>query len=131
LPDSNTAANTPFEALGSEAAVYSLVKDFYQYMDELPECKIIRDMHNGDLESMIDKLATFLVGWMGGPRRYQERFGSVVIPAAHQCFSIGEHERDLWLLCMQRALACSALDSYWQDTLMNAFQAMADMCRTH
>ncbi len=124
------APSNPFEALGGETAVYELVTAFYQKMDELPECKPIRDMHKSNLEPMVDKLATFLIGWMGGPRRYQEKFGSVVIPASHRQFSIGEAERDQWLLCMQLALKESGLSSEWQLALMNGFKTMADMCRT-
>lgn len=127
---SGTAVTNPFEAFGSEAAVHQLVSVFYQKMDELPECKTIRDMHKGDLQPMVDKLATFLIGWMGGPRRYQEKFGSVVIPAAHKPFAIGEAERDQWLLCMQLALAESSLEEKWQKALMDAFLPMAEMCRT-
>ncbi len=125
-----TDAKTPFDAFGSEAAVHQLVRVFYQKMNTLPECKRIRDMHKGDLEPMIDKLATFLVGWMGGPRRYQEKFGSVVIPAAHKAFAIGEAERDQWLLCMRLALDESELDTKWRKALMDALLPMADMCRT-
>lgn len=127
---STSDASTPLEAFGSEAAVRQMVRVFYQKMDELPECKPIREMHKGDLEPMIDKLATFLIGWMGGPRRYQEKFGSVVIPAAHSSFAIGDAERDQWLMCMQHALDQSDLDPHWQRALMDAFKPMADMCRT-
>lgn len=127
---STSDASNPFEAFGSEAAVQQLVRVFYQKMDELPECKTIRDMHKGDLEPMVDKLATFLIGWMGGPRRYQEKFGSVVIPAAHKSFDIGEAERDQWLLCMEQALDQCELEPQWRTTLLDAFRPMADMCRT-
>lgn len=128
--ESRSEPSNPFEAFGSEAAVYQIVSVFYHKMDELPECKTIRDMHKGDLEPMVDKLATFLIGWMGGPRRYQEKFGSVVIPEAHSQFAIGEAERDQWLLCMQLALEQSELSPQWRKTLLEAFKPMADMCRT-
>lgn len=127
---STQAPGTPYEALGSEAAVRELVESFYGYMDTLPECQVIRAMHKGDLEPMIDKLATFLTGWMGGPQRYREKFGRVVIPAVHEPFAIGESERDQWLLCMERALADTELNENWRQRLMEGFGAMAEMCRT-
>ena len=79
---------------------------------------------------MVDKLAVFLIGWMGGPQHYTERFGRVVIPAAHQPFRIGPKERDQWLLCMRRALMDVEADEELVEALMEAFQRMADMCRT-
>ena len=63
---------------------------------------------------MIEKLSVFLIGWMGGPQKYNKRFGRIIIPAAHQPFDIGEAERDQWLLCMRKALAVSPLDKPMQ-----------------
>ncbi len=121
---------TPFEAIGSEEAVLRLVEDFYRYMDTLPECRVIREMHAEELAPMVDKLATFLVGWMGGPQRYTERFGRVVIPVAHKNFDIGDEESAQWLLCMERALADSEFSDAWQERLMVSFSRMAKMCQT-
>ena len=50
------------------------------------------------------RLTAFLCGWMGGPRLYNERFGSISIPGVHQHLQVTELERDLWLQCMQSAL---------------------------
>lgn len=80
-------------------------------MDSLPEARTIRAMHADDLAPMTEKLAVFLTGWMGGPDRYRERYGRVVIPAAHEPFPIGTAERDQWLLCMLRAEATGGLRS--------------------
>ena len=99
-----TEEETPYELLGGDDGVRALVADFYEHMDTLPEAKTIRAMHKGDLSEITDKLATFLIGWLGGPQRYQERFGRVIIPLAHRPFPIGPAERDAWLLCMHRAL---------------------------
>ncbi|MGB1580523.1 MAG: globin, partial [Nevskiales bacterium] len=52
-----------------------------------------------------DKLARFLCGWMGGPRRYAEKYGPINIPGAHSHLGIGPAERDQWLHCMEEALA--------------------------
>ncbi len=83
-----------------------------------------------ELARQEDKLATFLVGWMGGPQRYNERFGRVVIPAAHQRFDIGPAERDAWLACMQDAVDESALTPDMAKRVMDSFGKMAEMCRT-
>ena len=120
---------TPYELLGGNAGVRHLVADFYELMDTLPEAAPIRAMHKGDLSEMSDKLGTFLIGWLGGPQRYQERFGRVIIPLAHRPFSIGPSERDQWLLCMDRALQETSLDASMKTRLMESFGRMAEMCR--
>ena len=124
-----TEEKTPYELLGGDDGVRRLVADFYDFMDTLPEAAPIRAMHKGDLSEMTDKLGTFLIGWMGGPQRYQERFGRVIIPLAHRPFPIGPSERDQWLLCMHRALENTALDASMKARLMDSFGRMAEMCR--
>jgi hemoglobin len=120
---------TPYELLGRDEGVRKLVADFYEVMDTLPEAAPIRAMHKGDLAEMTDKLGTFLIGWMGGPQRYQERFGRVIIPLAHRPFPIGPSERDQWLSCMNHALERTTLEPSMKARLMDSFGRMAEMCR--
>lgn len=128
----STAAEekSPYELLGGDQGVRRLTADFYGLMDTLPEAAAIRAMHKGDLSEMTDKLATFLIGWLGGPQHYQERFGRVIIPLAHKPFRIGPSERDQWLMCMQGALEKTSLDASMRARLMDSFGRMAEMCRT-
>lgn len=121
---------TPYELLGGDEGVKQLTVDFYGLMDTLPEAAPIRAMHKGDLSEMTDKLSTFLIGWLGGPQRYQERFGRVIIPLAHKPFPIGPSERDQWLMCMQGAIDKTLLDDSMKARLMDSFGRMAEMCRT-
>ena len=120
---------TPYELLGGDEGVRKLTADFYALMNTLPEAAPIRAMHKVDLSEMVDKLSTFLIGWMGGPQRYQERFGRVIIPLAHRQFPIGPAERDQWLLCMKGALDRTSLDASMKRRLMDSFGRMAEMCR--
>jgi hemoglobin len=121
---------SPYAAIGGEDGVRALVSRFYGLMSTLPEAAGIRAMHEGDLEPMIEKLTTFIVGWMGGPRRYTERFGPVIIPAAHHAFAIGPEERDAWLLCFETALSEQRVAPEWHTAIMGPMRAMAEMCRT-
>ncbi len=121
---------TPYDLLGGDGGVRTLTADFYGLMDTLPEAAPIRAMHKGDLSEMTDKLGTFLIGWLGGPQRYQERFGRVIIPLAHKPFAIGPSERDQWLMCMHGALEKTSLDASMKARLMDSFGRMAEMCRT-
>ena len=98
-------SDNSFKAAGEEAGIRKLVNDFYRFMDELPEATIIRAMHKTELTESRDKLTLFLCGWMGGPKLYHEKYGSINIPRDHAHLIVGEAERDAWLLCMERAIA--------------------------
>ena len=96
--------DTSFLAAGGEAGILRLVEAFYQAMSDEPQAQTIRAMHADDLTISIDKLARFLCGWTGGPKRYAEKYGGMALPPAHAHLPIGEAEKDAWLMCMQRAL---------------------------
>ena len=95
---------TLFDQIGGEPAIRALVKDFYHYMDTLPEVADIRAQHDPNLESAIEKLSLFLIGWSGGPQVYIEKYGHPRLRARHLPFKIGIKERDQWLYCMFKAL---------------------------
>ncbi len=93
-----------YRAAGEEAGIRRLCDDFYHFMSTLPEAAHIRAMHREDLATIADKLTLFLCGWLGGPRKYGEKYGPIHIPMAHRHLVINEPERDAWLLCMQKAV---------------------------
>ena len=91
-------------AAGGEDGVRRLVDHFYTLMER--EYGEIWRMHDAtDLAR--DKLARFLIGWMGGPRRYHERYGRISIPEVHRHLTVSAPHRDAWLACMGRA--CEAM----------------------
>lgn len=98
-------SDNSFQAAGGVEGIRKLVDDFYHEMDTLPEAAIIRGMHRQNLTESREKLTFFLCGWMGGPKLYHEKYGSINIPRSHMHLPIGEAERDAWLLCMERAIA--------------------------
>ena len=69
---------TMYQVLGGREGIATLVKRFYALMDELPQAKTIRAMHPEDLTESIHKLELFLVGWMGGPSLYMQKYGHPV-----------------------------------------------------
>jgi hemoglobin len=91
------------EAMGGEDGVSRLVDMFFDNMEQLPEARTIHEMHP-DTALTREKLKVFLVGWLGGPKRYAERWGRIRIPKAHKHLPIDEAERDQWLLCMDKAV---------------------------
>ena len=96
--------DSSYTTAGKLEGIKVLVDSFYNYMDTLADAKKIRDMHPKDLELSKDKLTLFLCGWLGGPRMYQEKYGSISIPEIHKTLQVGEAERDAWLSCMKMAV---------------------------
>jgi hemoglobin len=122
-------ADASFQAAGGESGICALVESFYQEMDQLPEARIVREMHGPDLTEVKDKLARFLCGWLGGPRRYNEKYGPIHIPNAHQIFPIGSAERDAWLLCMQRAVEAQPFSPEFKAYFMKVIRVPAERVR--
>ena len=94
---------TPYQILG-EDGIRRLVGVFYDIMDSWPDAAALRAMHAQDLGPMKDKLAEYLIGWMGGPPLYADKHGTVCMTEPHEPYHIGPQERDQWLACMNRAL---------------------------
>lgn len=96
--------DSSYQAAGQEAGIRKLVDEFYHQMETLKKGQHIRAMHTDDLDIIKDKLAVFLMGWLGGPRNYAKKYGQMSIPMVHKHLVIGEEERDAWLYCMNEAL---------------------------
>jgi len=118
-----------FLAAGGEEGIRSWVEDFYRFMDTLPEARRIRAMHPDDIEISIDKLARFLCGWLGGPKRYQEKYGPIALPRAHRHLPIDAQDRDAWLACMERALAEQPFAEDFKVYLMEQLAIPAERVR--
>ena len=116
---------TPYEVIGGESAIRTLVEKFYYYMDTLPEAKGIRDIHQADLTSAETKLFKYLTGWLGGPNLYIEEYGHPMLRARHLPFAIGESERDQWMLCMNKAIDEVPMDPRLKTSLQTALQDLA------
>jgi hemoglobin len=117
-----------FQAAGGEAGIRKLVDHFYDIMASEPMYQRIYDWHPDDTTAR-DKLARFLCGWMGGPRRYQEHYGPISIPAVHQHLPVTATERDMWLGCMAQALAQQDYPQALRDYLLEQFSFPAELIR--
>jgi hemoglobin len=118
-----------YEHVGGEAGVRALVDRFYDLMDTLPEARDIRALHPPALDRSRDKLFWFLVGWLGGPPLYMERFGHPRLRARHLPFAIGARERDQWMMCMTRAIDERIADAEVRAVLAGALAPLADHMR--
>ncbi len=94
-----------YQAAGGIDGLRRLVDDFYRIMDESPAAADLRRMHPESLDASRDKLACFLSGWLGGPKLFAAKYGSIVIPAFHAQWPIDEAGSAAWLDCMAQAIA--------------------------
>ena len=119
---------TPYQILG-EDGIRELTRVFYDLMDTLPEAAELRAMHAADLSPMKEKLAEYLIGWMGGPPLYADKYGTVCMTTPHEPYHIGPEERDQWLLCMDKALAQTGASEELVEMLKVPMSRVADAVR--
>ncbi len=123
-----------YNAAGGEDGIRRLVNCFYDEMRDNPDYQRIWGWHpedkttdNGSKALSRDKLACFLCGWMGGPKRYHEKYGGINIPHAHKHLSITDVERDMWLSCMSFALSQQGYPEAFQKYLLEQLSRPAQM----
>ena len=119
-----------YRAAGAREGIYRLVERFYDYMETLPDARVIRAMHAPDLTTVREKLAVFLCAWLGGPNEYRARFGPLSIPSFHARYAIDAAERDAWLICMARAVDEQPWPDSFKTYFMQAIAVPAERVRT-
>jgi hemoglobin len=122
-------SNPHYEAIGGDKVIRALVERFYELMDTLPEAQGVRAMHARDLRGSKEKLFMFLSGWLGGPQRYVEKYGHPRLRQRHMPFTIGESERDQWMMCMRQAMEDVGVSPELRQQLEAAFFKTADFMR--
>lgn len=120
---------TPFEQLGGESGIRAISQRFYEIMQRLPEAKNILEMHPKNIQSSQEKLALFLIGWLGGPRLYEEKYGHPRLRARHLPFSIGKEERNMWILCMVHAFDELQIPEPIRSSVLHPLLNLADHMR--
>ncbi|MGO2510405.1 group II truncated hemoglobin [Marinomonas polaris] len=92
------------QAVGGLTGLQNLVETFYRIMKNTPEFRPLFDMHPSDIELTIDKLVSFLSGWMGGEKLFSKKYGPISLPQAHAHLIVTQKEKAMWLNCMAAAL---------------------------
>ncbi|MCQ4296568.1 group II truncated hemoglobin [Pseudomonas stutzeri] len=118
-----------FQAAGGEPGLQRLVADFYRVMEQAPQAANVRAMYPHDLSEAHDRLASFLCGWLGGPKRYAEKYGGISIPQFHTRWQVGEAERDAWLFCMEQAIARQPYTLAFAEYLLRQLRVPAERIR--
>lgn len=116
--------HSPYEILGEEG-VRNLAYAFYDVMTEDPSAKLIRDMHAEKLDEIKEKLFEYLTGWLGGPQRYAEHYGTVCLNEPHSHYHIGPQATEQWLGCMDKAIERIGADEQLKQALSKAFSHIA------
>ena len=122
-------SSTPFTLIGGQNTVDRLVDRFYDLMDTVPEAQVIRALHPQDLGNIRTVLKKYLAQWLGGPMTYSEERGHPRLRARHLPFSIGDAERDAWMLCMRQATAEVVTDAAVRDAILDKLSPLADWMR--
>jgi hemoglobin len=91
-----------FEQIGGEPTFRRLVHRFYELVAADPELRPVYPSR--DLGPAEEHLRLFLIQYWGGPATYNELRGHPRLRMRHVRFTIGERERDRWLLHMRTAL---------------------------
>lgn len=120
---------TLYEQLGGEAGVRALVDRFYDLMDMDADLAPLRALHGPSLDGAREKLWQFLSGYLGGPDLYVQRYGHPRLRARHLPFAIDTQARDLWLVCMGRALQDQQVPEPLAERLLHGFYGVADWMR--
>ena len=118
-----------FQAAGGEAGIRLVVDLFYELMDSRDVAQGIRAMHPQDLSLSRDKLATFLCGWLGGPRLYQAKYGGISIPGVHSHLHVDAAARDAWLTIMAEAVAAQPWAADFKEYIMRQLAVPAERVR--
>lgn len=114
-----------YQAAGGIEGLRRLVADFYRLMDEQPEAAELRRMHGESLHLASDKLACFLSGWLGGPKLFSEKYGSIALPAFHAQWPITEQLSQSWLNCMAQAIALQPYAPAFAEYLLTQLRVPA------
>ena len=124
-PPTYGVGDASYQAAGGIDGLQRLVADFYQLMEQLPEAAALRRLHGDSLELAADKLACFLSGWLGGPKLFQAKYGSIALPAFHAQWPIDDSLSDAWLACMADAIARQPYAADFAEYLLSQLRVPA------
>jgi hemoglobin len=100
-PPQGIAPSRAIYGMMGEEQIFRMCHDFYAEIGR----SSIRHLFPADLPAASEKIAAFLVGLLGGPPLYQQRYGDPMMRARHLVFAIDEAARQEWLRCFRVVLA--------------------------
>ena len=125
------ARKSAYERLGGDDGVRALVERFYDIIEQEEYAEELHLLHRrgfGVAPSREEQF-NYLSGFFGGPQRYVMKHGHARLKEIHEHVPIGPEMRDLWLRCMDQAIAGSGLDEDHAALLMRHLKAAAETAR--
>ena len=101
-----TAEDTPYKRLGGSDVVKAVVDTFYDIMEVEEEALLAtHKLEAGKVPSELrEKVALYLIGWLGGPQDYTATHGHPRLRMRHTHIPVDTGMRDAWTRCMGKAL---------------------------
>jgi hemoglobin len=124
---SESEAASIYERIGGAEAIDRVVESFYRQMSLLPQAQTIRAMHGDGLIAMKGVLKKYLSEQTGGPELYSSEKGHPPMRQRHQAFPIDNYAADVWMECMDLALAEHVEDADVRAQLHEKIRKLADM----
>ncbi|TWI53288.1 globin [Halalkalibacter nanhaiisediminis] len=119
---------TPYEALGGEPVLSSLVDTFYQYVSKHPD---LVQLFPSDLTETARKQKQFLTQFLGGPSLYLEEHGHPMLRARHMPFVITPIQAEAWLDCMKKAMDDVGIDGLIREYFLERLTMTAHHMVNH
>ncbi|MEO9255427.1 MAG: globin [Tepidiformaceae bacterium] len=92
---------TLLDRVGGRERVFAVVWRFYEFVEEDAD---LRAIYPEDLAPGREKLAQFLVQWMGGPPLYSEIHGHPRLRMRHFPFAVTDRLTGRWLRHIRQAM---------------------------
>lgn len=112
---------TLYDHLGDDNLM-KLVTHFY---DLVQKNSILSPLFKDDFDRIRDKQFCFLSQFLGGPPRYNEKYGHPRMRMRHLPHPIDEKAKEEWLKCMKEAIQTLEISDDLKTALYNCFPAVA------
>lgn len=126
--ESNERTKTIYELLGDEnlkALVDAFYSRVYTHQTLIP-------LFDNDINEVKDKQFCFLSQFLGGPQRYNEKYGPPRMRMRHMPHKIDNEAKEAWLQCMKEAIATLDVEDRLKVALYNCFPKLANhMVNSH
>ena len=99
--ESAVGTTTLLDRVGGRERVFAVVWRFYEFVEEDAD---LRAIYPEDLAPGREKLAQFLVQWMGGPPLYSEIHGHPRLRMRHFPFAVTDRLTGRWLRHIRQAM---------------------------
>jgi len=99
-PPQGISPSREIYAVMGEENIFRMCADFYKQI----ESSTIRELFPDDLPEASKKIGAFMVGLLGGPALFHERYGDPMMRARHLKIPIDEAARQEWLRCFYLTL---------------------------